>query len=272
MNRLDLVISATVGITVTDDDSTDLSGSVQAVLDLTPLAEGVEIDGIRFNGGQIDASDIDFSLGFGGAVIEGRNLGGEVATTIGGFSTVTNGEFPTQDHQIRIDQGTLDVSGFLVDPASIMLANEPIELTQVGTGSIGLQQLSEEDRLFTFGVDVTLPIDADEMTENPEANLTATGTVRAVGQFSIFLPGPGDFNEDGQVDAVDYGVWREELDAGTKTSADYLIWRENYGQGQASSGAATAGAASVPEPASAGLLLLVLGLWSGLIRRRAAAR
>lgn len=54
----------------------------------------------------------------------------------------------------------------------------------------------------------------------------------------------GDFNEDGNVDAADYTVWRDGL-GDLYTTADYQTWRENYG---ATSGAA---GSSVPEPCSA---------------------
>ncbi|QDU89412.1 PEP-CTERM motif protein [Pirellulimonas nuda] len=73
---------------------------------------------------------------------------------------------------------------------------------------------------------------------------------------------PGDFNEDGAVDAADYTVWRDNL--GVETSlpngvdtggpvgqADYDLWVAGFG-GPAPA-AASAGAA-VPEPSTLGLL------------------
>ncbi|WP_146584480.1 right-handed parallel beta-helix repeat-containing protein [Posidoniimonas polymericola] len=60
---------------------------------------------------------------------------------------------------------------------------------------------------------------------------------------------PGDFNDDGVVDAADYTVWRDNT-SGAYTPGDYQTWRSNYG-----SAAATGGETPVPEPV--GLLLLV---------------
>ncbi len=41
---------------------------------------------------------------------------------------------------------------------------------------------------------------------------------------------PGDFNEDGGVDAADYTVWRDGLDT-LYDASHYLLWRANYGAG-----------------------------------------
>jgi hypothetical protein len=83
---------------------------------------------------------------------------------------------------------------------------------------------------------------------------------------------PGDFNEDGTVDAADYVVWRKH--AGTTTplpndphggmigSNQFNTWRANFGNifGSGSSLADSA----VPEPSSA--VLLVIGLAGFFIR------
>ncbi|WP_146564690.1 hypothetical protein [Posidoniimonas corsicana] len=65
---------------------------------------------------------------------------------------------------------------------------------------------------------------------------------------------PGDYNDDGQVDAADYTVWRDalgtdaalpnDLTPGAVTPVDYDVWLQNYG---ASGGVAVAAA---PEPAT----------------------
>ena len=39
---------------------------------------------------------------------------------------------------------------------------------------------------------------------------------------------PGDFNQDGTVDAADFVVWRKGLGT-TYTQSDYAIWRANFG-------------------------------------------
>lgn len=88
---------------------------------------------------------------------------------------------------------------------------------------------------------------------------------------------PGDYNDDGKVDAADYTVWRDSLYmTGTGLAADgngngyvgindYNIWRWHYGTVASTDGAA---AANVPEPS---MLPLVLGLLL-LVRLRQSFR
>ncbi|WP_145284487.1 hypothetical protein [Pirellulimonas nuda] len=68
---------------------------------------------------------------------------------------------------------------------------------------------------------------------------------------------PADYNQDGFVDAADYTVWR---DGGSpdSTNAGYLLWKQNFGAGAGV--AAAQSSASVPEPCSACLGLIVLSL------------
>lgn len=90
------------------------------------------------------------------------------------------------------------------------------------------------------------------------------------------LPSPsGDYNGNGAIDAADYVVWRDTLSQsvapgqgadgtanGTVDAADYDFWRARFGTTPA-----TAGAAAVPEPATA-----LMGLFSlGFVARRPSA-
>jgi hypothetical protein len=89
---------------------------------------------------------------------------------------------------------------------------------------------------------------------------------------------PGDYNQNGVVDAADYVLWRKTLnssaspqgsgadgnDDGTVNAGDYTFWRQNFGRasqivvntgtGSGSSDSLRSGA--VPEPATIWLLLL----------------
>jgi polyhydroxybutyrate depolymerase len=84
---------------------------------------------------------------------------------------------------------------------------------------------------------------------------------------------PGDYNQNGAVDAADYVVWRHTSGqtgaglaadgdrSGMVDDADYGVWRANFGAGGGAAGAAsvitTSILAAVPEPTSA--VLLVVG-------------
>ena len=94
------------------------------------------------------------------------------------------------------------------------------------------------------------------------ADLYTTGEVTL-----LAIPGlPGDFNQDGSVDAADYVVWRK----GAYTQADYQVWRAHFGQ-TAFSGTAIPSAgslsAAVPEPPT--VLLFLAGILAMCLRRGA---
>jgi hypothetical protein len=86
---------------------------------------------------------------------------------------------------------------------------------------------------------------------------------------------PGDFNDDGSVDAADYVLWRKNVDSTTALPNDdglgtpigsghYDLWEENFG---ASGGGAGGGTSAAPEPGSA--FLIAVGIASAMrIRRR----
>jgi hypothetical protein len=81
---------------------------------------------------------------------------------------------------------------------------------------------------------------------------------------------PGDYNNNGAVDAADYVLWREggplqnEVESvGTVTAADYDAWRARFGNTTAGSGASNP---AVPEPAA--LALLFSAIFGSLFARR----
>lgn len=82
---------------------------------------------------------------------------------------------------------------------------------------------------------------------------------------------PGDYNNNGVVDAADYTLWRdngtlanEVATPGMNTSQDYDEWRARFGNGAASSGGL--GSTAVPEPSACGLAALALVAIAGLRR------
>jgi len=77
---------------------------------------------------------------------------------------------------------------------------------------------------------------------------------------------PGDFNDDGAVDAMDYIIWKKLRDTeadlpndgdlpGPIGSAHYALWQQNFGRSEGDGGQ---GGSEVPEPAAA--VLIVLGM------------
>jgi hypothetical protein len=74
---------------------------------------------------------------------------------------------------------------------------------------------------------------------------------------------PGDYNEDGKVDAADYVVWRKENING---AAGYNTWRTNFGRTSGAGSGSALSPGAVPEPSA--LLLLAGGLVALTVTRR----
>jgi hypothetical protein len=83
---------------------------------------------------------------------------------------------------------------------------------------------------------------------------------------------PGDYNNNGIVDAADYTLWRNNLNGpstalqnrnplnvGNISQADYTFWKQRFGS---TSGSGSVGTSPVPEPAACWLLIVGLGLLS----------
>jgi probable HAF family extracellular repeat protein len=73
---------------------------------------------------------------------------------------------------------------------------------------------------------------------------------------------PGDYNDDGNVDAADYVVWRKNPEVFGGNPGGYNTWRANFGN---SLGSGSISVATVPEPASGWLLAIgvALAAWRG---------
>jgi hypothetical protein len=80
---------------------------------------------------------------------------------------------------------------------------------------------------------------------------------------------PGDFNNDGTVDAADYIVWRNGLGT-TYTQTDYAAWRANFGRRVAGTAAVTVGNTipAVPEPTSVAMAFLSIASLASCRRHR----
>jgi hypothetical protein len=119
---------------------------------------------------------------------------------------------------------------------------------------------------FGMGTQDDLIIEAGtvlSLTANPA---TANG-IRLAMLTANVIAVPGDYNNNGIVDAADYVLWRKN--PGGFPADAYATWRSNFGQ-PPGSGAGANVAAAVPEPASA-WLNLVTTVVTILIGRRATS-
>lgn len=119
------------------------------------------------------------------------------------------------------------------------------------------------------------------VTMNVFVTGTATGDVAAIGSFVQQLtqtgpPGkPGDYNQNGTVDAADYTVWRNKAGAPAGTlpndtaggvigTAQYNLWKANFGL----AGSGSLAVAAVPEAATGWSLTAILFAAGEVLPRR----
>jgi hypothetical protein len=158
---------------------------------------------------------------------------------------------------------------------------------------------------FTLGGnDITSTLTEDAAFNVSTRDVTLSGTLADGSPFDMFLDSsfvcntecfrgtltitlvsgiPGDFNDDGVVNAADYTVWRNKVGTsvavrgkegdgnydGEVTKADYYVWKKHFGDSAGGMGAGFEERfpANVPEPE--GVVLLLMGLMMGVMRRRA---
>jgi phospholipase/lecithinase/hemolysin len=161
----------------------------------------------------------------------------------------------------------------IADPAAFGLTNVTDSAAPgltPGTGSYDTSQIVPNPNEYLFWDDV-----------HPTATVHAILAERA---RALLMTLPGDYNEDGTVNAADYTVWRNNLgaDAGTLANdvdggvigtAQYETWKTNFGL--TSSTMASVSTASVPEPSSLLVLIEAMAAWLALLvgaaRQRPAA-
>jgi hypothetical protein len=146
----------------------------------------------------------------------------------------------------------------------LLLAN----LNPSGTSTVNITvngiSVANTGTTWRYGVTQTTPLETP-MASGLGNSFSTTVPPRSILAILIDAALPGDFNNDGIVDAGDYVVLRQGL--GTIYSqTDYDAWLANFGQ-SAGNGAS----AAVPEPQTALLVLAAAALGCLCPRRIAAA-
>jgi autotransporter-associated beta strand protein len=209
----------------------------------------------------------------GTLLINGGLLGTGVTTVAAGGALGGTGSLAGN---VLFEEGSMFVAEFasgMIDPLAFTgnvdlsaLANT-LNVIGTGTGSSWV--------IATYGGSLTGTF------ENITTGFTIDYGTGSNSQITLNLSGPGgvpgDYNQNGTVDAADYVVWRNNLGAGSLPneggispgnvdSEDYNFWRSRFG---ATSGAgAGLGSSNVPEPSSILLIGLALISLAGIRIRR----
>src|SRR4051812_8039958 len=108
---------------------------------------------------------------------------------------------------------------------------------------------------YNWTISYTGNINWSDQVNSVVQSITGAGTGKDVvliglGTESVSIP--GDYNNNGKVDAADYVLWRKSPGSFGGDPAGYTTWRTNFGLPGAGSGLGTA---AVPEPHSVALLI-----------------
>jgi hypothetical protein len=199
-----------------------------------------------------------------------------INASTGAMFIKNTGVDPTENTQFDID-------GYVIEsPAGALNAGGFTGLSGAGQADWQIvapsaEALSElnlySSTVFDEGDSLSLGAGFTPGPEDPELTFqySVTGQGPAVGAVEFFTGIPGDFNDDGNVNAADYTTWRDNLgapagtlpndtDGGVIGGAQYTTWKANFGMSLLSS--ASFEGAAVPEPATC--LTLMLGTSVGL--------
>jgi hypothetical protein len=279
-------INATiVGIVDRSDEELGLVNYVDATTSNTTRANGAAIGATGPNGSQ-GANDGLWhertGFGNGGSVLTSRESGGENAPTLKTtIAEVADGLYDVfaffwsdDDEDWRIMAGLesnnlidfrrygsqhaeadqfLSIESVAADNNDLQLFRAYLGRTEVADGSV---------------IDVFID---DWQSLSGGAIRTWYDGVGYALVTDVMMGLAGDYNNNGVVDAADYTVWRDHLgdldetaindngDGGGITMSDYTYWKDNFGNTLQGSGQGNAQLASVPEPASAALFLMLTG-------------
>jgi autotransporter-associated beta strand protein len=219
------------------------------------------VHGVHTGGGNYNVAT-NAVLGGLGAITGAANVSGTIAP---GYNVV-RGDFEVSGNVIFSAGSSLavDLGG---SSADVLAVHGDLDLSALGNSldvSV-LDPLSGSNWIVaTYSGQLT------GMFETVTAGYTIDYGAGANSHISISLAPPtlpGDYNDDGQVDAADYVVWRKYLgtdfplagngnqqgtSAGVVDDADYLWWNANYGTISApdSAGRGAFALSEIPEPAS----------------------
>ena len=152
-------------------------------------------------------------------------------------------------------EAQFDVAGENSDTAFLDAANNTSEIAQV----LSLQPTATGEVVLTV---------QKGPNNNNSSGFYYLGALDITRSGSV--PLPGDYNENGVVDAADYTVWLEALGGdtlpnegvtpGVVDAEDYNFWKSNFGNTPSSAASSTTSEQPIPEPLSLLLLAIVMPL------------
>jgi hypothetical protein len=227
-----------IGAAATSTAALNLSGGELIVKSLN-LGPG---GSFNFTGGVLAAATVGFDL---------VNNGGTLAPSAPTRMTQVLGDLALNSGSIEIDLASATAFDKVSVAGVATLGGEldVVLLDGFVPASTDVFEILTGNSLVGTFADAATSLDVGAGT----FDVTYTAASVLLSNFTSAAPVlPGDFNDDGAVDAADYVVWRKSIG----TPAAYDDWRSHFGQ-TANTGSGTTSNDSVPEPASLILLTVV---------------
>jgi autotransporter-associated beta strand protein len=244
---------------------------------------------LRLESGRIAIGSLDNSAGgtfqFTGGRLQVIDIAGNLANNGGTFApgaspalSTISGNFSNAAGILEIEIGPTGYDRLQIEGAANLGGTLEIDLLNGLTPNVGqaFQFLAAAAGVNGTFANTTLPSLAGGKTWN--LLYGAKSVILAVGPSGGINTIPGDYSQDGTVDAVDYVVWRRALSTGNLIAdgngngavenGDLAVWRANFGLSLTQFVAQLA-TVQVPEPTTFSLLTLGAML---AVRRRTAAR
>jgi autotransporter-associated beta strand protein len=201
-------------------------------------------------------NDSNNSLILAGSIGES---GGSFGITKVGINTVTLSGSLSYTGDTTISAGTLSLSP-ISGPSTLSNMADVL----IDSGAILNLNFTGQDTirdLYLAGSPVS-PGTYDQ--SNGLGFLTGAGALVVTGGVGL----PGDYNNDGKVNAADYVLWRKNPDAFGGNPAGYNTWRSNFGNPPGSGSSVSP--AAVPEPGA--FLLAWCAIFGAVLRRSRGVR
>ena len=300
----------TIGNSGTGTLNIEPGGTVSVAQDVALLPGGT----LNLDGGTLDTASVSFQGGgafnfLGGTLHVGifngnlTNVGGALAPGHSAGSTTIIGNYTQQaGAKLELEIGGTSAGGThdLVGITGNAILGGQLQLAMLGgfvpSASDSFTVLNAAGGIFGVFTNVTTGQRLTTMDGNGSF-FVHYGPGSAFNQNQIVLSAfeavllPGDYNQNGTVDAADYTVWRDNLggagstlgvhrdpaNTGVVSVADYNSWKAHFGQTAGAGSGATAGLlssanAAVPEPTALALLTIGLALLVPTARRNRRAQ
>ena len=227
-NVLTVTLDPVVGFDLSSTDSSRMTGSIQVLLDIDPVAATTPI--LTMVEGRTYGTDLRFRRSFfpSGYDMTFRGASAFIQTPAPpGMVTPATGLFAANQYRFDIDQGVLSGTA-LGNPVSQTFTPEaPSSGLGTGSGSILLTSLGDSGLFRNFDVLVTIPVSngGSFLSDTITVNVNASGTIRALGtvqvprtpylDWTIRQNQPGaPFHTDPEGDGIPHGLlWALGLSA-----------------------------------------------------------